>query len=330
MKKLPENAIYPFLVKPGKPRIDDIKIRLDEIGRRTVTPELDPENDFFIVTAVAPYNGKDDIFDSMTLLVRRRAKLMSKAEMVRCIETIWGTTELYKIIDIAVNSRWELDDEFRPVLRRIGGGIYSVDRERAVLLASIVNALDATTSADAKRLVFENFDRCVDIIVKSLRVVWSDIAEQMKSYPLVEPMIGLRTSKVMPIRESGKKRHVLIPDVTEDMLCPAYRKILSGVPEGIRDFSAFAVVTLLREIGVPKERAMRILMEWNKRNTPPLEEKEVIEKVEYHYSNEYTPPSCEWIYTHCGLRGNPPCPENCKYRHPFEFLRKRVGVDGGE
>ena len=320
---------YPFFVRPKKPNKEVVKERIDQLGRRLVTVPPDPESDFYLITAVAPFNSSEEILDGIQLIVRRWIKKRPASEIIKSIGSIWGSLDLYEIIERVVKTRWELADDCSLVAKNLGGGIYSVNHERSVLIAAIMNALESKNNSDIGRWKNLNSlkDRLIDIFVKSLRVVWSDIIEQMKIRPLFRPIMDLPGVQPIRQRETRERNKLVIPDVTEEILCPAYRKILKGVPEGIRDYSAFAVVTLLRELGVPKEKAKKILIEWNKLNKPPLDEKDIIDKVEYHYENEYTPPSCEWIFTHCRIRGAPLCPENCKYKHPFAFIRKKAEVN---
>ena len=64
------------------------------------------------------------------------------------------------------------------------------------------------------------------------------------------------------------------------------KRILQGVPEGERDESAIRLATWYRRKGLTKEETLEKLLEWNKRNIPPLDEKTIRIKVESAYKPE--------------------------------------------
>lgn len=60
-----------------------------------------------------------------------------------------------------------------------------------------------------------------------------------------------------------------------------------GCSEGIRDEAAFREACYLRDKGIPSSLASVLLDEWNKRNTPPLDDDELTLKIEQAYGENY-------------------------------------------
>lgn len=76
-------------------------------------------------------------------------------------------------------------------------------------------------------------------------------------------------------------------------LPPCIKIILNGLSDG-RKRSVFILINFLRNIGRTKEEVMAFLLEWNKKNNPPLKENLITTQVEYSFSGKsYPPPNCD-------------------------------------
>jgi putative DNA primase/helicase len=62
------------------------------------------------------------------------------------------------------------------------------------------------------------------------------------------------------------------------------QSLLFGVPQGNRDNAATLIIHYLRRQNATKEEAFEILQKWNKLSHPPMEEIELFQKLDYHYS----------------------------------------------
>ena len=71
-----------------------------------------------------------------------------------------------------------------------------------------------------------------------------------------------------------------------EKLC--YYKILEGVDEGVRDDCAIRLACFFRDKGMPSDVVTSLLLGWNRRNRPPLEEAIIERKVLQAYENEYS------------------------------------------
>ncbi len=76
-------------------------------------------------------------------------------------------------------------------------------------------------------------------------------------------------------------------------LPPCIKIISNGLSDG-RKRSVFILINFLRNIGRTKEEVTSFLLEWNKKNNPPLKENLIIPQVEYAFSGKsYPPPNCD-------------------------------------
>ena len=74
---------------------------------------------------------------------------------------------------------------------------------------------------------------------------------------------------------------------------PCIKLVLNGLSDG-RKRSVFILINFLRNIGRTKEEVMSFLLEWNKKNNPPLKENFIVPYVEYAFSGKsYPPPNCD-------------------------------------
>lgn len=78
-------------------------------------------------------------------------------------------------------------------------------------------------------------------------------------------------------------------------------RILQGVSEGERDTTLVSLAGKYIALGFPKEETKATILLWNKMNTPPLEESEIIKKVDSlyaRYSRERLKMLCENYWSH--------------------------------
>ncbi|NYE57110.1 primase C-terminal domain-containing protein [Carboxydothermus ferrireducens] len=81
---------------------------------------------------------------------------------------------------------------------------------------------------------------------------------------------------------------------------PAVQKLLEGVPFGIRNRSCYSLALVFKAAGFSFKEALEELLRWNKRNSPPLSEKEVRKAVSSAYRSNKMP-SARWLYTLTGI-----------------------------
>ena len=65
------------------------------------------------------------------------------------------------------------------------------------------------------------------------------------------------------------------------------RALREGVEQGMRNEAALRISVNLRRNGLPPDLAMVMMLEWNKRNGPPMEVTELEKTVSNAYSNKY-------------------------------------------
>lgn len=82
---------------------------------------------------------------------------------------------------------------------------------------------------------------------------------------------------------------------------PAFKRLLAGVEEGIRDNTCFTIALALRAEGYTNEQAFVILTEWNKKNAPPLALNLIRTKIRSAYSGRYHGPSAKWVTELSGI-----------------------------
>lgn len=88
------------------------------------------------------------------------------------------------------------------------------------------------------------------------------------------------------------------------------KNILDGVKEGIRDDTAFAYASYLKQKGIPRDVIENSVQEWNKKNTPPLPQNTITVKVKSALESNKTI-GCNWWIS----RGLCQDPGSCPIRH---------------
>jgi hypothetical protein len=71
--------------------------------------------------------------------------------------------------------------------------------------------------------------------------------------------------------------------------CAVYQKIKEGVEQGCRNEALFFLSRTYRDAGLTFEEAMKLLLDWNQRNKPPLPKKEIKDVVKRVFKRGYTP-----------------------------------------
>lgn len=133
----------------------------------------------------------------------------------------------------------------------------------------------------ANKSYFMDFD--------TLEQISPDILSKIKSIKL--PEIEYILTKFNYLLENKSYKNKPITNVKE---YPCIDTILQGVKEGFRDNCLFNLgIYLLKIKKLPKEIAINSLIEWNKKNTPPLEEKLIYDKAEYIISSKYDFIGCD-------------------------------------
>lgn len=85
------------------------------------------------------------------------------------------------------------------------------------------------------------------------------------------------------------------PSQQDDLvnLLPCARRIAEGVAEGSRDVAIFTLAKHLRKKGLPESMVLAILRDVNERNSPPLAESVIQEKVRSAFEGEYSSLGCD-------------------------------------
>lgn len=105
-----------------------------------------------------------------------------------------------------------------------------------------------------------------------------------------EPQPKRENNRLVLVRSKGMLNH------------PAVAKLLEGVHEGIRDNTCFTLALVYKAEGYPSEYATEKLLEWNKKNDPPLPERIIRAKVRSAYSGKYHGPSARVITELSGIK----------------------------
>lgn len=109
-------------------------------------------------------------------------------------------------------------------------------------------------------------------------VSWRDVSEESK-----------------PVTEKARVHYI-----TGCLSQPGIKALLEGVESGKRDSSAFTLALAFYKDGFSREEATSNLLEWNKKNEPPLPERIIHQKVKSAYSGKYRGPSSAYV---CSLTG---------------------------
>lgn len=142
--------------------------------------------------------------------------------------------------------------------------------------------------------------------------------EDWKNPPL--PALRLRDADALWIEYIEKiEEHKGITQqktVSLDEIPHCIREITKGVPKGERDIVAYGYATHLKEQGLNKDNTLKELLAWNKRNTPPLDDRQIQEKVHSAYKDDKTA-GCAYWRNHGYCSDPQGCPINKKHLKTF-------------
>jgi hypothetical protein len=105
---------------------------------------------------------------------------------------------------------------------------------------------------------------------------------------LVEPpsLSDVKPLKVPSLPERRKKEEEAVVPLFGG--CVAIARIVQGVDEGVRNESAFLLARAMCCLGLSSDMALSALRAWNRRNRPPLQERELETSVRSAYSRRYS------------------------------------------
>jgi len=134
-----------------------------------------------------------------------------------------------------------------------------------------------------------NIDKILELAKEPRHIEWPDITgnseKLMHLYTRAFDFVKDKKSFVVTTTSFTKaKEPTKIPH--NEKLC--YYKILEGVQEGMRDDCAIRLACFFRQKGMPQDVVISLLIGWNRRNNPPLEENVIERKVIQAYENEYS------------------------------------------
>ncbi len=96
-------------------------------------------------------------------------------------------------------------------------------------------------------------------------------------------------------KEANNKKEfrISIIPLNEAYLPPCIKLISAGLQDG-KKRSAFILTNFYRNIGKTKEEVASLLLDWNKKNKPPLKENLLLQQVNYAFASKaYPPPNCD-------------------------------------
>ena len=166
---------------------------------------------------------------------------------------------------------------------------------------------------------------------------WFDLEDAKSENVKVKPFIlDAKPGEAMSLVEMSmdfmeKKQHVskFIPKqieitkkVPKELFAPSIKKILLGMPDG-RKRSEFILRSYLSNLGWNWEEIEHFLLEWNKKNKPPLKETYIKSHISWNkrQKNKLLPPnfSRDGFYKDMGI-----WTEECSdYKNPLSYTLKR-------
>lgn len=141
-------------------------------------------------------------------------------------------------------------------------------------------------------------------------------------------------SGIQPIFVEPEEEPVEVQSASHSQIHEAYpcwRKMFAGVSEGGRDIVAFTLARRLRSTQGFDQQLCRIaLFEWNKNNSPPMGQRDIIKTVKSAYEKEYPNIGCVQIKNsdvlaqYCDERH---CPKFEQTNKVLDEIEKRVGLE---
>ena len=112
--------------------------------------------------------------------------------------------------------------------------------------------------------------------IKTARNVFASTIERGKALGW-KPKVSERAWRPRGVRLPGGIEKGIFGKVTEDP--PCVKNLLEGVSEGRRDWAAFLLGNYLASWrGIDRTTVVEMLVEWNRRNRPPLPVSEILAK----------------------------------------------------
>lgn len=156
----------------------------------------------------------------------------------------------------------------------------------------------------AEKLVEDAGVRC-EIFPKQTRLDPGSYGNLVRLPLGIHKKTGLRSKfiepddidKLVPIFiEHEEEAADVRPELQVHEAYPCWQAMLKGVKEGARDIVCFTLARRLRTTqGFDEQLARTTLLEWNKKNEPPMKQKEVVTKVKSAYEKEYPNIGCAQI-----------------------------------
>jgi hypothetical protein len=188
-----------------------------------------------------------------------------------------GELDPYKVIDI---------DTVLISERHMFRMQYSLNEKKWLVSLPInKNRIDDFRLDDAKP---ENIDTKMDFF--DLHPARNEAANLfIRAYDKFEPeeIVDEKSSKA-PVHYAE-----LNLSVNPESFPPCIKLINAGLPDG-KKRSVFILTNFYRTIGRNKEEVLKLLLDWNKKNKPPLKENLITQQVDYAFSSkQYPPPNCD-------------------------------------
>ena len=96
-------------------------------------------------------------------------------------------------------------------------------------------------------------------------------------------------------------KKIEIKKIKDKNFPPCVKKILAGISDG-KKRALFILINLFRSVGMEKELLEQKIYEWNKKNTPSLEDKYLSSQLNWSYKNKpILPPNCKSFYEEIGI-----------------------------
>lgn len=108
---------------------------------------------------------------------------------------------------------------------------------------------------------------------------------------LISQTIDWRTHNFVKEEKKIIKRAKLNKAIPLEVAPPCIKNILKGLPEG-KKRSVFVLINYLSSTGWKQEDMERVLLEWNNKNSPPLQENYIMGQLRYGSEKQVAPPNC--------------------------------------
>lgn len=118
-----------------------------------------------------------------------------------------------------------------------------------------------------------------------------------------------------------KFKSIKFEKITNDLFPPSIQKILQGIKDG-KKRALFVLINFFRSINLEREELEKRIFEWNKKNTPPLNEGYIKTQILWSYRRQSVmPPNYDKDY-YKGI-GVIPTPEEMRSKNPVTYMIKK-------